>query len=612
MATLNTMLMQYDGYSTLFDKINKKTNEVSTKILNASGSTDKFNAKLNATEKSSSTASVGLGKLFSKVVNLEAVQKGMGIVDEYTNTGVRLGLITSNLQEQEELQNKIFAAANRSRGTYGELASSISKMGITAGEAFGSNDELVAFTELIQKSVKLGGASQIDQSSVMNQLTQGMATGNLQGDDFDSIIEKAPMIADAVATYTGKSKDEIKEMSSEGLITSDIIKNAMFMSCDSINDKFKDMPMTFADVWNIIKNGGLQVFSAVIDKVNELTKTDGFMQLINGIIIGFQIMEQMASWCIDAIISNWDTIVPVLGLIGSVLMAGIIAKLVLTIPLLQANALSWLAMAAPVLLVIGVIGLAIWAARQFGVSWEQIFGFVGGVVGVFATYCYNLFVKSWNIVAAFINFFGNVFTHPIESVKTLFCDLALSVIGYIGSMAQGIEDIINKIPGVDIDITGGLDSFKSQLETESANIKSEAGLVEYVKTKDFMDYSEGYTKGSNMGSKLFNNMGSTLSDLTNKLNNIGPSEFDTSNNPITVEGTGSGGKVDVDMGDEDLQYLRDIAERDYINQFSTASLAPNVQFTFGDVHEEADANKVAGRIQKILAEEIAMVAEGAY
>ncbi len=181
-------------------------------------------------------------------------------------------------------------------------------------------------------------------------------------------------------------------------------------------------------------------------------------------------------------------------------------------------------------------------------------------------------------------------------------------------MLQGIEDLINKIPGVEIDITSGISDFGDKVADRTQKIKNESEWEEIVKTKEFMDYSDGYSKGSSMGKQISNSIGDTLSSFTESLTGDGfdLSNFGTGSNPLVVEGTGSNGKVDVNMADEDLQYLRDIAERDYINKFSTATLAPNITVTFGDIHEEADADKVAGRIKKILQEEIAMASEGVY
>lgn len=607
MATLTAMFKLFDRYSQTIDKIEKKTDSATNKMLKASGATDNFNHKLESTGVSAGKASGGIGRLIASIISLAAVKKSMDISDEYINTAARLDLINDGLQTQAELQDKIFAAAKRSRGAYSDMAGAVSKMGLLAGDAFGSNDELIAFTELVQKSFKVGGASQSEQSSAMLQLTQAMSAGKLQGDEFRSIMENAPMIADAIAKYTGKSKGELKELSKEGEITSDIIKNAMFMAADDINGKFKEMPMTFGDIWNQIKNGGIKAFGPVIEKINALINTDEFQVFLNGLISGFNLAASAASWLIDTIINGWGTIGPILALIGGVLLVTMITKLWAMVPPLIAQAAAWLSIYWPILLIIAVIALAVAAARQFGASWEEIIGFVGGIIGTFATFFYNKFVYIWNAVAAFINFFGNVFNNPIASIKALFFDLMVNVLGFIEKMAQGIEDLINKIPGVEVDITSGITNLKNNLAAKSAEIKDEAGLVEYVKSKEFMDYSEGYEKGSTMAKNIVSNIGDALGGLTDIFTDNG-----TAYEPTIIEGTGIDGTVEVDMSDEDLKYLRDIAEREYINKFSTATLAPNVTFKFGDIHETADVNTIKGSLEKIMREEIAVAAEGAY
>jgi tape measure domain-containing protein len=623
MPTLGVMFKLFDGYSTTVTKINKKTDEAANKMLKASGLTDKFNNKLAATGASAGSASSGLKKFISAAALVTGTIKAMNIADEFTNTSARLNLINDGLQTQAELQEKIFAAADRSKGSYTDMAGAISKMGILAKEQFKSNDELIGFTELVQKSFKVGGASASEQSSALLQLTQAMSAGKLQGDEFRSIMENAPMIADAIAKYTGKSKGELKKLSSEGLITSDIIKNAMFAASDNINSKFGTMPMTFTDIWNKIKNGGLKAFSSIMEKVNSLINTDGFQQFANNVTLGFNLISQAANWLFDVIVNGWDTIGPILGIIGGAILLTIIANLWGTVAAILAQGVAWMAAYWPLLLVIGVIAIAISAARQLGATWEDISGFIGGLLGIFAVNFYNHFVKLWNIVAAFINFFGNVFKHPIASIKALFYDMASTIIGYIAKIAQGIEDLLNKIPWLKVNITGGLDNLESKLKKASATVKSEADLKTYVKSKEFMDFSAGYNKGSKIGKDISNNIGKSLGSLTNSLTKDKTNGYDmskfgssdkigTSSNPTAVKGTGTNGTVDVDMADDDLKYLRDIAERDYINKFSTATLAPKVSIKFGNVTKDADADKITERIKKILQEEIAVAAEGAY
>lgn len=603
------MALLTGGYTSGINKVIKNTDKATDKILKASGATDEFNKKLEVTGASANTASGGLGKLLKTFISLAAIKKGIDITDEYSNIAARLALINDGLQTQEELQNKIFAAANRSRGVYSDMASAVAKMGLLAKDAFTSNDELIAFTELVQKSFKISGADPSEQAGAMRQLAQAMASGRLQGDELVSIMENAPMIYEAIAKYMGKTKGELKKLSSEGAITADIIKNAVFAAAKNINTKFAEMPMTFGDIWNRIKNGALKAFDKVIVKVNQLINADKFQRFVDRMITGFSLAASAASWLIDAIIRGWDTIGPILAVIAGIWLVSIIGKLWAMIPPLIAQAAAWLSVYWPILLVIAIIGIAISAARQLGATWDEIIGFIGGLIGVFATTFYNYFVMIWNHIAAFVNFFGNVFKNPVAAVQALFFDLASNLLGYIEKVARGIEDLLNKIPGVNVNIAGAITKLRDKLKAASTQIKTEADLKTYVQSKEFMDFSEGWTKGSTMGKNLVDKVSNALSGLTDIGKSFDMGQFGTSQNPLYVT---SNDKLKVDMSDEDLKYLRDIAEREYIAKFSTATLAPNISISFGDVHETADANKIAGRIRKILQEEIAMAAEGAY
>lgn len=188
--------------------------------------------------------------------------------DTWTNNSARLGLITNSLQEQNVLQQKLYQSAKDTRGVYNDMVDVTAKLGLLAGDSFGSNAELVKFTELMQKSFKLSGASTTERQSAMYQLTQAMASGKLQGDEFRSIMENAPMLANSIAEYTGVSKGELKELSSDGAITADIIKNALFMAADDIESKFSTMPLTFGEAWNNIASDATMAFAPVYEQMN--------------------------------------------------------------------------------------------------------------------------------------------------------------------------------------------------------------------------------------------------------------------------------------------------------------------------------------------------------
>lgn len=274
MPTLSAMFKLYDNYSSTVKKIIENSDKAARTVLGASKKTDDYNESLKRTSTAANAASGGLARLIGTVVSLAAVKKGMDMTDIYTNTNARLSMITENLEEQKALQNDVFAAANRARGSYVDMANAAAKMRMLAGDSFGSNQEALGFTELLQKSLKVSGAGQAEQNSAFLQITQAMAAGKLQGDEFRSVMENAPMVANAIAEYMGKSKGELKEMSSQGLITSDIIKNAMFSAADDINGKFAQMLMTFADVWTRIKNSGMQAFGSVFEKANNMLNSD--------------------------------------------------------------------------------------------------------------------------------------------------------------------------------------------------------------------------------------------------------------------------------------------------------------------------------------------------
>lgn len=665
MATLSAMFRLFDGYSSTIDKITRKTYEATDRILRASGSTDNFNRKLNNTGASANSASSGMGRLVKTFISLAAIQKGMSITDEYTNTNARLSLINDGLQTQAELQEKIFQSANRSRGAYTNMAGAISKMGLLAGESFGSNDELIAFTELIQKSFKVGGASSSEQSSAMLQLSQAMAAGKLQGDEFRSIMENAPMIAEAIALYTGKSKGELKEMSSEGLITSDIIKNAMFAMGDDINAKFETMPMTFSDAWNKIKNGAVGAFSEVMGSVTKTLNTDTFDTFINGLITGFYFLAQVLGSTINLIVSfasffidNWGIIAPIIyGVVAALVVYNatmgiawlttlkqVAAKAAHTLAswaettailalivaqdgfnaALLACPISWIIIA--VIALIALFYVAVGAINKLAGTSISATGIIAGVfmwllalMGNQFVAVFNLILDGvsvlWNAFATFAEFFANVFNDPVGSIIRLFGGLADTVLEILQGIASAIDTIFNS--NLSAAVSGWRGSLKGMVKEIAGEAKIEiprmdASSLHLKRFNNGEAYNLGYNFGSNLEDKF--SMDSILSNIPGIGTGAGfdISDFGTSSNPLAVEGTGKGGSIDVNMADEDLKYLRDIAERDYINKFSTATLAPTIQISFGDVHKEADVDKVTTRIKKILQEEISIAAEGVY
>jgi len=603
-STLNAIFRLQDNYTRSINKIMGSTKTADDKIKAISGRTDTLNAKLNKIKDGGNAGAKGimsfvgsLKGLAAAYFSVQAAQRGMEIADTYTNTASRLKLINDGLQTNAELQDKIFQAADRSRGSYNNMAASISKMGMLAKDAFKSNDELIAFTELVQKSFKVGGSGTQEQQSGIYQLTQAMAAGKLQGDEFRSIMENAPMIADAVAKFTGKSKGKLKKMSAEGTITADVIKNAMFAMSGDINSKFDTMPKTFGDVWNQIGNKAIKAFSPAIEKISEVLNSPSFDRFIDNVIFGIGILSILFGglvWFFGLLISNWSIVEPILLAIGIILSLWAFQQIPILITklwgmlapiLVQAGA--WLLVNWWILLIMIAVGLLLYAMLNFGEQTIKVFGFIGGAIAVVLTSFYNFIAVVWNGLVGLGEGIADVFINSIN---------------FVLKGVNWIIDALNMIPGINI---GKFDSFG----------KADFGAAK-MQYKDLGSaFIKGQNIGQNVGTFAVNGVktgADKLSNLTNMVSGTDTSSLDKYMKNGALPVSGKDGNLKVDMSQEDLKYLQDIAEREYINKFSTATLAPNIIFKIAKVAKEVDADKLMGRLKKIMEEEIAIVAEGVY
>ena len=680
MPTLNAMFRLFDGYSTQIDRMMRRTDAAMTKMIGASKAADglndsmkktglgadgaskkqkHYNDTLGDTAAKAQRANSSLKTLLGTVASLAAMKKGMDLTDTYTNTNARLGMITQSPEEQAALRQDVFAAANRSRGDYTEMANAASKLRMLASDTFGGatgNQEAVAFTELLTKSLKVSGAGTAEQNSAFLQLTQAMTSGRLQGDEFRSVMENAPMVADAIAKYMGKSKAELRELSSEGLITADIIKGAMFSAADDINSKFESMPPTFADNWNRIKNAGTQAFGDVFTRVNDMLNSDMGQSVINNLTGAIYLAANGANSLIDGIETigaNLDIITPiVLGLVTAFTAYNVVLGITHGLEAAHALAVSTKAaatamqtgatfvataaqygfnaalLACPLTWIVGLVLLTV-AAFYAGVAAVNHFagtsisatGLIWAAFYALAAHLYNTVIYPlWSAFAIFANFLGNsCFTEPIAAVKILFLDMANACVGYVLNMVKAIETMINKIPGVTVDITSGLEGLKSGLEDKISTIKDESGWQEFVKQPELMDYTTMAAKGYNAGSGLADKASSLFSGFAPDLAGVG-SGFDFGSlasepyggtgNPATVKGTGQGGAVKVE-NEEDIEWMRKLAERDYVARISQNTLAPNIRVEFsGPITKEADTDGVMSRVVEQLKDVIATAPEG--
>ena len=274
------------------DRVGQKADEVLGKKLAELG--EKMSKGL-------SIAGAAVGITAVATATKEAVKAGAELSDKYALIKARINMINDGTQSTAEIMDKVYAAAERTRGSYLDMAGAVGRLGILAKDAFSSNDETIAFVEQMNKQFKIGGASIQEQTSAMYQLTQAMAAGKLQGDEFRSIMENAPLLAQAISQEMGLPMGQLKEMSSQGLITADVIKNAMFNSADETNAKFAELPMTFAEVGNSIQNQAIQAFQPVLESLTQMTAGSEFKESLNGIGVVFQGLAAVARVAISGI-----------------------------------------------------------------------------------------------------------------------------------------------------------------------------------------------------------------------------------------------------------------------------------------------------------------------
>ena len=537
------------------------------------------------------------GSLMNSIKNLAGTyasirggQALLNLSDTFASNTARLNMMNDGLLTTEELTDRIYEAAQRSRGSYQATTDMVAKLGTLAGDAFSSTSEIVDFAEQLNKQIALSGASTQAADAAMLQLTQAMSSGLLRGEELNSILEQTPTIAQTIADYMGVTTGKMRELASEGAITGEVVKNALLSAAGETNAAFESMPMTWGQVWVYIKNFAIKAMEPVLSAVNSLASKVG----------------TAIQWVRD----NMALIEPVLAMLA----AGAIAVGVSMLWAGLTAAAGWIAANWPILVVIAAIGALIFTARQAGATFQEIGEVIGGVLGaLYAVAMNECIVPLQNAFAAIANFLGNVFNDPVAAIKVLFFDMALTVLGHIKNIAQGIESLINNIPGLSVNITSGVDRVYNMVQQASQKVKDESGWKEYVKAWDYVDYEGAIKGGSEIGSKL----GSALDnlDLTGGLDSLlngsgpwgsYPSYDDMQNSLDGIGGSVSNIEKSVKMSDEDLKSLVDMAERRYVNKINLTAQTPVINIRGANTgNTAADRKALADAIQTVLMEQLA-------
>lgn len=289
---------------------------------------DQLNKRLG---QGSSAANGLLGKikgLASAYLGMKGLSGLVNLSDTITQTDARLSMMNDGLQTTAELNDMIYASAQRSRGSYLATADAVAKLGLMAGDAFSSNQETIAFMEQVNKQFKIAGTSAAGIDAAMLQLTQAMGSGVLRGEEYNSILEQAPNIIQAIAEYMDVPKGQLKEMAADGKITADIVKAAMFACADETNAKFESMPKTWNDIWTSMKNRAIKALDPVLAKINQLANSERVQRTVNGLINAFSVMSVVLASIFDGVCAvynfvsdNWSWISPIImGIVGALLL----------------------------------------------------------------------------------------------------------------------------------------------------------------------------------------------------------------------------------------------------------------------------------------------------
>lgn len=525
-------------------------------------------------------------------LGIGAVLKGAAnLSDTWTSTTARLNLMNDGLQTTQELTDKIYASSQRSRAGYLDTAAAVSKLGILAKGAFSSNDEIIAFTELMNKNFKIGGASIQEQSSAMYQLTQAMASGRLQGDEYRSIIENAPLLANAIEDYminVQKAKGTMKDWASDGLLTADVIKAALFSSADLIEERFAQMPRTWGDVWTSLKNNALMALQPVLEFINFLA-------------------------------NNWETLEPfAVGLLAVAVAYGVMtAATKLANAALLENPLMWIA-------------LLIFAVVSAIYKWIQS---VGGIKVAWLIAC-NTILTAWDNfkikfmtgvygVIDFIDLMKLAFMRAGIGIQNFVGDMKVGVLVALETMVNGAIRIINEfitaineIPGVAIPLIPLLTfGTTAAIENEAAKQSREADYQVYSDTinqkiadrdKAIRDLeNDAHTSAAKRKFEISKAKADAASDENSfDFSGMGDDVSSVADNTKSISDS-------LDKSEEQMEYLIDIAEREAINRFTTAEV--KVDFTSNaNINSNMDIDGVINTFADRLQEALIISSEGVY
>ena len=447
-------------------------------ITDRFGQTERAMSRVNNEMDRFSRLGSVVGRLLGAIGGIALVRGAIALSDELSLTETRLNNVNDGLQTTAELQEMIYNSAQRSRGSYQDMARMVASLKAQTGDTFSSVREAAGFAELLTKQFKIAGTDATGISSTMYNLTQALSTGVLRGNDLNIVMSNAPQIAQRIADYMGVSVGEIKKMGAEGKITADIVKNAMLSAAEDINAQFEAMPMTFGDAVQKCKNMGVRAFQPlgrmIANAINSPQFDAAMRTIANGILnlatvgtIAFTVIGNAAKMAAD----HMNIIAPIVaGLVGAFVLYNAILAISTGIQAahaaimgvaavvqgiyaaavgaaaggqsafnaaLAACPITWL-VAAIAAAIVAVIALILWL-HELAATGHTVFGDIAGV----ALGCFQVILNAMAIVAnaiiTAVEFVINAWYEGVYQIQMAFYNLAVNAVNAFNSMIDAAD-----------------------------------------------------------------------------------------------------------------------------------------------------------------------------
>lgn len=492
---LNTAVenMDVSAANSAYQRLSTTVNNTEAYIRDNTNAQGEFTQEVQESTNATNGLMSTIKSAIAAYATLQTAKKAIDISDTLTQTTARLNMMNDGLQTTEQLQQMIYAAAERSRGSYQATADAVSKMGIMAKDAFNSNAELIAFSEQLNKQFTIAGTSAEGISAAMLQLTQAMGSGVLRGEELNSVFEQAPTIIQAIADYLDVPIGQIRAMAQEGQLSATVVKNALLSAADETNAKFESMPKTFGQIWTSMKNQALMAFQPILQKLNQIANSQAFTNFVNGAMSALTVLANALTNVFNLIVQigsffteHWSVIAPIIAgitfaviaytaaLVANNIVQGI-SNIQKKLAAFQAKAhaaalmmeqgatfaataaqyglnaalyacpLTWI-----IVLIIAIIALFYVVIAVINNICDTSISATGIIMGTLATigaYLFNCIAYWWNIISAFIEFFVNVWKNPEYAFKAFVVNIANAFLNFCLAIVQGNGAAIGVIVG---------------------------------------------------------------------------------------------------------------------------------------------------------------------